>query len=529
MELATFPPLSLTLLSLSTLGLWLGPAWGQSIAPAPDGTQTQVLQVGDTYEISGGSRSGGGGNLFHSFQHFGLSRAETAQFLSSPDIANILGRVQGGDVSVINGLLQVTGSNANLFLMNPVGIIFGPDVRLDLSGSFAATTATAIGFDQGWFQAVGTHDYESLVGFPSRFDFMLDQPGGIVNFGDLAVAPGESLVLVGGTVVSTGSLSAPEGQVLVTAVSGNGSGNTGLQLRQPGLVLGLEIPRPRDWQLPVASLADLLTLGEPLHHASGLQVDDVGTVRLVGSGLAESGLAVESGDVVVRSLATGLGVVAADQNLTLVESELRTRGDLLLGAGNTVRVRDSVAQRFLAEAGGNLYLQGNEFVDILALEHLQLGAPFRSGGNLTLVSDGIVSGDAHFWSNGEFRILDTAGEPGTFVSFYDPIISSRQDVVFGDYTGASLKVETLGDIEAGNIRITVPDRDLHGSDPDIELLRNQPTLILRSRLARLVNPVSELPSHLGGTSFGTGGGSYQEPRIIDPDGIFRLRGGWTFV
>jgi len=131
-------------------------------------------------------------------------------------------------------------------------------------------------------------------------------------------------------------------------------------------------------------------------------------------------------------------------------------------------VRDSVENPFLATAGGNLYIQGNKGIDILALNHPE--TPFQSGGNLSLVSDGIISGDAHFASVGQFQVLNLAGGAGNFVSFYDPIISALGDVNLGNYTGSSLKVETLGRITAGNITITGPDTALVGSDPDIPIL-----------------------------------------------------------
>jgi filamentous hemagglutinin family protein len=90
------------------------------------GTNTIVTPNGNKFDIQGGAVSGNGVNLFHSFQEFGLNSGEIANFLPNPQIQNILGRVVGGNPSVINGLIQVAGgSNANLFLMNPAGIIFG--------------------------------------------------------------------------------------------------------------------------------------------------------------------------------------------------------------------------------------------------------------------------------------------------------------------------------------------------------------------------------------------------------------------
>jgi hypothetical protein len=119
-----------------------------------------------------------------------------------------------------------------------------------------------------------------------------------------------------------------------------------------------------------------------------------------------------------------------------------------------VRVRDSAKKPFSAIADGNLYIQGNLGIDILALNHLEKGTPFQSGGAMTFVSDGNISGDSHFASGGRFSMFNLSGGPGNFISLYDPIISSNSDVSLGNYTGASLKVETRGSITAGNITIT---------------------------------------------------------------------------
>ena len=86
-----------------------------------------------------------GGNLFHSFQDFNVQGGQTALF-QNPGVTNILGRVTGGRPSEIFGTLGVSGGNANLFLINPSGITFGPNASLQLGGSFVATTANAIGF-----------------------------------------------------------------------------------------------------------------------------------------------------------------------------------------------------------------------------------------------------------------------------------------------------------------------------------------------------------------------------------------------
>ncbi|NES18643.1 MAG: filamentous hemagglutinin N-terminal domain-containing protein, partial [Symploca sp. SIO3E6] len=163
------PPLAVLSL-MATVGVQ--PLQAQSITTAADGTQTFVTPNGNRYDITGGTLSDNGANLFHSFEQFGLNPTEIANFLTNnPQIQNILGRVVGGDASVIHGLIQVTGSNSNLYLMNPAGIIFGEGASLNVPGSFTATTANGIGFEHGWFNAVGNNDYQALVGNPHSFAF----------------------------------------------------------------------------------------------------------------------------------------------------------------------------------------------------------------------------------------------------------------------------------------------------------------------------------------------------------------------
>jgi filamentous hemagglutinin family protein len=96
----------------------------QPIVPAADGTGSVVTPQDNRFDITGGTTSADGANLFHSFTQFGLDSGQIANFISDPAIVNILGRVTGGDASVINGLIQITGGNSNLFLMNPAGIVW---------------------------------------------------------------------------------------------------------------------------------------------------------------------------------------------------------------------------------------------------------------------------------------------------------------------------------------------------------------------------------------------------------------------
>jgi len=489
------------------------PAQSQSIAPAADGTGTLVTPDGNRIDISGGHLSGDGANLFHSFTEFGLNSDQIANFLSQPEIQNILSRVVGGNPSIINGLIKVSGGNSNLYLMNPAGIIFGAGASLNVPADFTATSANGIGFGSQWFNATGPNNYAALVGNPSGFAFTMNQPGAIINAGSLAVGAGHNLTLLGGTVISTGQLSAPGGQIIVAAVPGENL----ITIKQAGQLLNLEVQpptttgtEPPNWTLPVSSLPQLLTGGN-LGNATGVTVNSDRQVVLIGSGLQ-----VADGDVVARGVTAGTATLWANHNLTLVESQLYTAGDLQLLAADTVRVRDSVEKRFIAQAGGNLYVQGNQSIDILALNHPE--TPFRSGGNLSLISDGIISGDAHFTSGGNFSIRNRTGGPGTFFSFYDPIISSVGDVNFGDYTGASLKIEAKGNITAGTIIITNPDTQIFGTDPDISILKSAPALILRAGVTTLENPPNFGSGSYAIANLGTLGGNFSSANAINNAG-----------
>jgi filamentous hemagglutinin family protein len=250
-----------------------------SPVPAADNTGTAVNQTGNTYNITGGQRSGDGANLFHSFQEFGLNAGQTANFISAPEINNILGRVTGGNASIINGLIQITGGNSNLFLINPAGLIFGPNATLNIPGDFTATTATGIGFNAGWFNAFGSNKYSALIGEPSAFAFSISQPGAILQSGNLTLNPEQNLTLLGGTVVNLGNLTSPGGNITIAAVPGENL----VRINQENHLFSLELPLcttanchnstnqpPQNFQ-PL-DLPSLLTGGQ-ITHASHLTVN----------------------------------------------------------------------------------------------------------------------------------------------------------------------------------------------------------------------------------------------------------------
>ncbi|MBD2209575.1 S-layer family protein [Nostoc linckia FACHB-104] len=112
----------------------------------PDNTLGTVVNGSSNYTITNGARVGN--NLFHSFSQFSIPTGGSASFDNPTDIQNIFSRVTGGNISNIDGIISTNG-NANLFLLNPAGIIFGKNASLNIGGSFIATTANSIKFTDG--------------------------------------------------------------------------------------------------------------------------------------------------------------------------------------------------------------------------------------------------------------------------------------------------------------------------------------------------------------------------------------------
>lgn len=151
-----------------------------------------------TCDINGGTIAGQ--NLFHSFEEFNLSTGSSVYF-ADPGVANIFSRVTGNNPSAIFGSLGVTGGDANLFLLNPNGIVFGEGATLDLNGSFFATTADQIQFGEDTFSAI-PEQQENLALLsvdPSALFFnQMGQNGSIVLDGaKLTVPEGKNLTLLG--------------------------------------------------------------------------------------------------------------------------------------------------------------------------------------------------------------------------------------------------------------------------------------------------------------------------------------------
>ncbi len=197
---------------------------------------TQVNQSNNEFTITGGTEAGS--NLFHSFAEFSVPSGRTASFNNALNINNIFSRVTGGSISQIEGIIKSNGM-ANLFLINPNGIVFGPNAQLNVGGSFFASTASSLKFADGT-EFSATHPQSSALltmSAPIGLQFG-SNPGSIINRSQymsleiiqqpkdrpdgLIVNPGKTLALIGGDVVLDGGyLTTPGGRIELGSVAGN--------------------------------------------------------------------------------------------------------------------------------------------------------------------------------------------------------------------------------------------------------------------------------------------------------------------
>jgi filamentous hemagglutinin family protein len=199
------------------------PALAQEAPITADGTTSTTITTpdGSNFNINDGDKAGG--NLFHSFGNFSVSNGGSANFLNSADIQNIISRVTGGNISNIEGLIKANGS-ANLFLINPAGIIFGPNASLNIGGSFLGSTANSLKFPEGEFVATNKEGKPLLtINAPIGLGIR-DNPGNIVNNAALQVNPGQNITLVGGNInLDDGKIIAPGGRVELGSLASAGT------------------------------------------------------------------------------------------------------------------------------------------------------------------------------------------------------------------------------------------------------------------------------------------------------------------
>jgi filamentous hemagglutinin family protein len=338
----------------------------------PDGTLPSAVSSPDNlnFTIDQGTRSGN--NLFHSFSQFSIPTGGAAIFDHAPDVQNIFSRVTGGAVSNIDGLIQANGM-ANLFLLNPSGIVFGPNAKLNIGGSFLGTTASRIQFADG--MAFGTVNPTALLTMSVPIGVQFGQnPGTIAvqntghrlsqglftpvalnnsTSGGLTVQPSNTLALLGGDINLVGGiLSAPSGQIEL------GSSKAG--------TVDINTTKSR-WQFDyrnVAQFADIQLSKQALVDASG---SPAGSLRLQGRNIS---LIEGSVALLKNSGGTGLGNLIVNASETLALGQVGT-----YGFQNSLLIADNVGS-------GN----GNNI--LISARNLQL----QNGGQITTRTFGAGTG-----------------------------------------------------------------------------------------------------------------------------------------
>ncbi|NER20776.1 MAG: filamentous hemagglutinin N-terminal domain-containing protein [Symploca sp. SIO1C2] len=255
-------------------------------------------------------------------------------------IGAIFSRVTGANPSHLFGTLGVLGE-ANLFLLNPNGILFGPNAQLDMRGSFVASTANSLVFSNGSQYSATTPNAPPIltvnVSPPVGLYFEGEEPGAVVNTGNLAVESGENLTLVGGTVVSTGKLAAPGGEVSLLAIPEEmaAGGKPLVEVTEAGQLLNLSAT-----SLPSSPVSAPPTLSELLTCAGNLAdltVTDNGEVKLTAIDTSiptEAGVAIASGNIDVSGETAGK-VQVLGEKVGLFDAEINASGT---NGGGTVLI-----------------------------------------------------------------------------------------------------------------------------------------------------------------------------------------------
>ena len=228
--------------------------------------RTDEIKGNPAEVIEGGAQRGA--NLFHSFSEFNVENGRGAYFANPGGIENIFSRVTGANSSEILGTLGVSG-NADLFFINPNGIIFGENARLDVGGSFVATTADEVQFGEVGFSASEPNAPPLLTVQPSalffnqmnaeRIENQSTATAGVSLAGEplsgLKVPNGESLLLIGGDVkIDGGGLNALGGRVELGGLAA--TGNVGLSTKENNLSFNFpeDVKRANVWLTNGASV-----------------------------------------------------------------------------------------------------------------------------------------------------------------------------------------------------------------------------------------------------------------------------------
>ncbi|MBD2774477.1 filamentous hemagglutinin N-terminal domain-containing protein [Iningainema tapete] len=403
----------------------------------PDNTlpsNTIVTPSGNTSIIEGGTRAGS--NLFHSFEQFSVPNGSTAYFNNAVDIENIITRVTGSYISHIDGLIRASGS-ANLFLLNPNGIIFGQGASLNIGGSLSATTAHSLKFADGSrFSTIPTPTQALLtISVPIGLQFGSNQIGNITNAGNLAVREGQNLTLIGSNFTNNGQLSATGGQVTVASVPSQGMASLG----QAGEVVSLE-DQPTDIIHHSRDLGNTIITGSI--DASNPQPGKTGgKVQILGERvtLSDNSQVNVSGDVGGGKVLVGgdyQGQLKVPQaTATSIEQQATIKADALTnGNGGQITIWGTESTRaygslsarggIKAGSGGLIETSGGNFIDVADIRDANTSATNGTSGTWLLYSPNItftkdsstINGNLNIAPQNRDNAIETQLNAGTNVS-----------------------------------------------------------------------------------------------------------------
>ena len=460
--------------------------------PGAGSLNTQVNHVGNVYEITHGTQAGS--NLFHSFDSFSIATAETARFQTTnlvPDgtIGNILGRVTGGNASSLFGTVDSNSyyPNANLFLVNPNGILFGPGAQINVGGMAAFTTGKYLQLEGAGTNGIFYADPMQpslLTSAPvAAFGFLGSNPAAISVQGSvLSVQTGQSLALVGGNheftytnpdtglqasvpdgvTMTGGSLSAPNGKINIVSVASAGKISAGDFMPTSGMTMG---------NITLSQGATLDVSG-----------DGGGTIKIVGGQFVADHAFLNANTFDALNGAD----TAVDINLT--GDVIFTNGSAItLSAGGTGRLGDTTI------SGRNITFDGSSTITAINLD-----SP-NGGGNITASSQTLNILGGASW----FAATFGSANSGTI-----GISASESIVVSGDLangTQSKIQTATFGFANSGDIAIatksaTIENLGLVATDSAL----GQGGAI---HIHGYLTPQAESLSVLSGGSIGTTGGN----------------------
>ncbi|MEL6604858.1 MAG: CHAT domain-containing protein [Cyanobacteria bacterium J06614_10] len=392
------------------------------------GTETIVSTEQNTTYIQGGVQVEQ--NLFHHFDSFNVEAGHTANFVTAEPTAAVIGQVSGGSRSHIDGTLQITGSEADLYLLNPAGVLFGPNAHLNLGGSFTATTASQVGFGEAWLTVEHTvenaPDYSAFDRSPSAYRF--EDAAAIVNQADLSVAEGEAIRFVGGGVANTGTLSAPGGEVTLSAVERDRL----VRLTAEGSLLSVEVDAAMGSGFGKHTLPELLTgQGETATDATDLRVNSDGSVTLLSH---EGEPAVTEGAVFSAGRVDAAATEAGERGgqINLLGSSVTVEGAQLSAdgpaGGGLIRVGGDYQGQGTLPAAEQVLFEGAASADALVS---------GDGGQVVLWSEGTTqfSGllSAQGAGEGEGGLVETSGLAQLVVDARSQVTTAAPSGDFGTW------------------------------------------------------------------------------------------------